>query len=72
MALGRWEREGSGCSYGDGNTFHFVCINVSILGVIFNTILQDIRGKLGKEYMESVLFLTTVSASTCYLKIKKV
>ena len=64
MALGRGKREGSRCSYGDRNAFHFACINVSILGVIFNTILQDTRGKLGKEYMESVLFLTTVSAST--------
>ena len=60
MDLGGWERDGSGCSYGDGNAFHFVLINVSILGIIFNTVLQDGTGKLGKEYMGSLISYNSI------------
>ena len=45
---------------GDGNA---LCINVNILNVIFNLVLQDVKRKLGKEYMGSRSFLTTVSES---------
>ena len=60
MNLGGWERDNSGCSSGDGNAFHFVRINVSVLGITFNTVLQDGTGKLGKEYMGSLISYNSI------------
>ena len=53
---------------GDRNVLYFFCISVRILVAIFNVVLQHVRGKLGKEYIGSVLFVTTVSESTSISK----